>query len=357
MQGMILKKDAAFMTNPVFVPECRFYTAIDAAEMRSWLMDLRQRAYTPGSGFKVANILATKSRSGFLCFGGVNVECLDHRQTVHAEESAIAFMVAALGRNAVIHEAWTLGAPAVLTGPAPGDPAADIETTPCGNCRQQIMGLAAHRQIRLHSLSLNGRDETKTIGYLLPDDFQFRNFLPAAVQERARAETFIAPDSVADATARVLRQGAQDNSEILHWLQSLDSIDYASNIGQSVIISLSNGVHVAGVKVENAAFTGINAMQAALGIATTHFGKIGVRAIYTLSKSRRPDMQDDDLIYPLSLPSLQGLNEFIEGLQTPVTLFTPSGLAVTLPYEDAGRVYSSFAVPAYRIVNGTLTAA
>ena len=43
-----------------------------------------------------------------------------------------------------------------------------------------------------------------------------------------------------------------------------------------MIIRLDNGFDVAGVKVENAAYTGLNAMQAALGIATVNFGKVCV---------------------------------------------------------------------------------
>jgi cytidine deaminase len=336
-----------------FHPECRFYPDPDLGVMRDWLMGLRQKSYAPGSHYKVANILAAKSQGGFICFGGVNVESLDHRQSVHSEESALAFMVTALGRNTSIHAGWTLGAPDSIIAPC-ADPIADISATPCGNCRQQMMGLAAHKQIPIHAMSLNGHDNLKTIGQLLPDDFQFENFLPHANAERAAAQDFLAPNNVEDFISRVIRHGPLNDDDIFNWLSVLDSIDYASHISQSVILLLDNGFYVAGVRVENAAYTGLNATQSALGIATTNFGKSGVRAIYTLSQNRQPGAQSDDLIYPLSLPSLQGLNEFVDGPDVPVTLFTAAGDAVTFPYKDAGHVYSSFAVPAYRILNGTL---
>lgn len=341
----------------MFTPECRYFAEPDPVALHNWLMRLRLRAYAPGSNYKIADLLGMQcTGGGMLYFGGVNAECLDHRQTIHSEECAIGFMVTALGKKVSIHEGWVMGAPGTLTGPC-DHPMADMDGQPCGNCRQQILGLAASGDIPIHCLSLNGHDSVKTIGYLLPDAFQFEDFDEAAAAERKAVRGAMAPMDPTAILARVIRQESLSATQIFAWLNSLDSIDYASRIGQSVVLHLDNGFYVAGVKVENAAYTGINAMQAALGNATVNFGKVSVDAIYALSKPRRVDMAGDDLVYPLSLPSLQGLNEFIAAPDIPVTLFTTSGQSVRMSYDRAGEVFSSFTQQAYHIAGGVLRAA
>lgn len=341
----------------MFTPECRYFAEPDPAALRAWLLRLRLRAYAPGSNYKVADLLGMRcTGGGVLYFGGVNTECLDHRQTVHSEECAIGFIVTAMGKQASIHEGWVMGAPGILTGPC-DHPMADQDGQPCGNCRQQILGLAASDDIPIHCLSLNGNDNVKTIGYLLPDAFQFEDYDEAAAVERMAARGALAPVDPSEILTRVIRQGVMTEAQVFEWLDSLESIDYASRIGQSVVLRLENGFYVAGVKVENAAYTGINAMQAALGNATVNFGKVSVDAIYALSKPRRADMAGDDLVYPLSLPSLQGLNEFIAAPDIPVMLFTTSGQSVAMPYDRAGDIFSSFTRQAYHIAGGALRAA
>ena len=61
--------------------------------------------------------------------------------------------------------------------------------------------------------------------------------------------------------------------------------------------------------------------------------------------------------FPLSLPSIQGLNEFIENPASSVTLYAPSGDHVVMDYGAAAECLSNFAVPAYHIRNGELQAA
>lgn len=339
----------------LLTPECRFLKSADPAEMQDWLRRLRLKAYTPGSGYKVADVLAMRTESGLLAFGGVNVECLDHRQSVHSEESAIAFMVTALGKKAAIHEGWVMGAPGNLTAPC-ADALADLVCRPCGNCRQQIAGLAADDGAVIHCQSLNGQDSPRSIGALLPDAFSFADFDPEASRARAAVRGALAPEDLGAVMERVIRHGPLSREDIGAWLGTLESIDYASRIAQAAVIGLENGFYVAGVKVENAAYTGLSAMQAALGIATTHFGTISVREIYALSRSRRAGDQAD-LIYPLSLPSLQGLNEFIASRDIPVTLFTAAGASVSMRYDQAAECFSSFAAPAYRIRGGVLQSA
>ncbi len=338
-----------------FRPECRYFAAPDPGALREWLMRLRMKAYAPGSHYNVADVLGMRCATGMLYFGGVNVECLDHRQSVHSEECAIAFLVTAMGKKAAIHEAWLLGAPAHLSGPD-ARAQADLDARPCGNCRQQILGLAADDDIPVHCLSLNGGDRMKSIGYLLPDAFQFADFDPDAAAEREAARGFLAPEDPGVLIDRVMRFGLLSRQALHEWISGLESVDYASRIGQAVIIRLDNGFYVAGVRVENAAYTGLSAMQSALGIATVNFGKVNVTEIYTLSKSRRPDMPDQDRVYPLSLPSIQGLNEFVAGPGIPVTLFTQGGDHVVMAYRDAADCFSNFTVQSYRIREGRMQA-
>ena len=339
-----------------FTPQIRFFERPAPDSIYRWLLDLRKNAYVPGSHFQVADVLGMKTPNGMLYFGGVNVECLDHRQSVHSEECAIGFLVTAMGKKASVHEAWVMGAPDFIEGPA-NHPMADKDAQPCGNCRQQILGLSENENIPVHCLSINGHEQIHSIGYLLPEAFQFEDFDEDAANERNAARGYLAPDDPSTIIDRVIRRGPLSCDEIFTWLNMLESVDYASRIGQSAVIALDNGFYVAGVKVENAAYTGLSAMQAALGIATVNFGKVRVQEIYTLSKSRRADMPGDDVVYPLSLPSLQGLNEFVAGPDTPVTLFTGSGDSALMKYSDASDCFSNFSVQAYHISGGRLKVA
>jgi len=108
------------------------------------LEKLKLRAYAPYSGFRVASAI----RVGARYFGGVNVENEDHRLSTHAEEGAIAAMVAALGMSARIDEIW-------------------VTADCCGKCRQQLAAFA-DKNVKVHVGA-----KTTTVGDFLPDVFTF----------------------------------------------------------------------------------------------------------------------------------------------------------------------------------------
>lgn len=111
--------------------------------MKKMLEELLPRAYVPYSNFRVAAVV----RSGDQYFGGVNVENEDHRLSTHAEEGAIAAMVAKLGLSARIDEIW-------------------VSVACCGKCRQQIVAFA-DKGVRVHVTDA----PTTTVGAFLPDAF------------------------------------------------------------------------------------------------------------------------------------------------------------------------------------------
>ena len=136
----------------------------------------------------------------------------------------------------------------------------------------------------------------------------------------------------------------------------MQSIDYASGLDHIVILRLTNGAYVAGVKVENGAYVGTSAMQSALANAVTTYGSVDVAEVY--SRGHRIGAAED-LVYPVALSGLQGLNEFVttDPKKIPVTMFTASGDSITIGLGQAAGLPTSFAHPAYRLHDGKLSVA
>ncbi len=57
-------------------PELRIVSKIDHDEILHWLRDLRLKAYTPGSGYKVAAVFAMKRQNDYVLAGGVTLNVL-----------------------------------------------------------------------------------------------------------------------------------------------------------------------------------------------------------------------------------------------------------------------------------------
>jgi cytidine deaminase len=330
------------MTASVPKPLCYRTDIPDEGTIISWLRDLRRNAYVPGSSYQVAVVMMMKVGAGYYFFGGVNAESAEHRLSLHGEESAIAALATAFGKRAVIDAVWLMAAPDYLTGPA-ADSLADVQGQTCGNCRQQISGLAIDRNIPICAISLNGQGVTDTIETLLPKSFSFGDFDPGIAARRAQDRLrHDAPDH-AVIENRLLRTEPQDKDSIFSWLSDLESIDYASGQPQAVVLSLSNGAFVAGVRVENAAYTGLNAVQAAIGIASTAFGNVGVTGVHILSG-----------LYPPSLAALQILRERITDRAIPVTLYSGAGEAVTMPFNRMPDYAFGFKTPPMILRDGGL---
>ncbi len=233
----------------------------------------------------------------------------------------------------VLDEGWTLGAPGTLTGPGV-NPLGDQPGSTCGACRQHINEFARHPKITMNSAALNGQRDTKPLDILLPDSFSFNNFDPVLYRtkiENLKGNTDLDLEGMREC---VFRNEPLGQETVFAWLQSLESIDYASGIDHAVILRLANGAYIAGVKVENAAYVGTSAMQSALANAVTTFGKIEVMEIFTHGR-RAGD--GADLVYPVSLSGLQGLNEFVttDHKKIPVTLFTAAGDSITIGLGQA----------------------
>lgn len=330
------------MMLPAPKPLCFLSEIPDEDTIIAWLRDLRRNAYVPGSSYQVAVVMMMKVPGGYYFFGGVNAESAEHRLSLHGEESAIAALATAFGKAAVIDAVWLMAAPDYLTGPTP-DALADVQGQTCGNCRQQISGLAVTGNVPVRTISLNGQGVTDTIETLLPKSFSFGDFDPAIAARRAQDRTRKDSPDYTVIENRLIRNAPQDNAAIFAWLCDLESIDYASGQPQAVILSLSNGAFVAGVRVENAAYTGLNAVQAAIGVASTVFGGVGVAGVHILSG-----------LYPPSLAALQILRERIIDRAVPVTLYSAGGEAVSMPFNRMPDYAFGFKTPPLTLRDGGL---
>lgn len=240
-------------------------------------MELRANAYIPESGFAVAAVFRARAAGEEdYYFAGVNVENADHRLSTHGEEGAIAALVTALGPSAEIAEGWVLGA--VRENPSP-----EALASCCGKCRQQIAGLAPPA-VKIHYLSPGGvARATTTVGDFLPGLFSFRDYIAGFAQRPSAA----VPPTAAVAE-RLIRKAPLGADDIKSWLGSLESVDHASHVPQVAVLRLANGYYVAGVKVEEAAFNDISAMQAALAIASAAFGPIRAEEVWVRTKGKLP---------------------------------------------------------------------
>jgi cytidine deaminase len=113
---------------------------------------LRADAYAPYSGFHVGAIVVTASGRRF---EGVNVENVSYRLTTCAEQSALAAMCAAGGREEVVT--------VVVAGDGP------LPCTPCGACRQTIAEFGPAAVV--HAAGASGAVLTAPITDLLPHAF------------------------------------------------------------------------------------------------------------------------------------------------------------------------------------------
>jgi len=269
----------------------------------NWLMELRENPFNPSSAFDVASIFrvgfinSTTQDSEYFYFAGVNVENAEHLVSSHAEGTALAAMTTAFGKRAQIVEGWVMGAPRALK-PDSDDPLAKNPVTSCGGCRQKLAGFA-EPAVKIHGIALNKARDTNTIEQLLIKPFTFRSFVPEIMNSTFEPA---ASPSEEDIQKKLIRNGELSDNEILAWLRELESIDYATKTGQAVVLKLSNGSYVAGVKVEEAAYSGLNALQAANSIAMAEFGdQYVINQVWTLGTNRNEVEQQKTL---LSLNSL-----------------------------------------------------
>lgn len=332
----------------------RSFQTLDEKTILPWLRDVRTKAYAPSSGYRVGAILIVKTSSGFLGFAGVNVESIEHRLSIHGEEGALSALITTLGPDVAIESAWVIG------GVDHDGPESDIVAHCCGNCRQQLAGIARVPDIRVRNCALSGRVVDTALNDLLPDSFSFDNFNAESSALRSRAIATITPDQdVASLTRRAVRQDPHDIPALRAWAADLNSLNYASHTSQTVILALDNGAYVAGVKVENAVFTGLSAMQAALAIANVSQKpgwSVSEAFVFSERGGDAGPLRDDEIM-PLSLSALQILSEFSKSSIIPVTHLCANGDGLTLTLADWGCEAPRMHHETRRIRNGLLLSA
>jgi cytidine deaminase len=211
-------------------------------------------------------------------------------------------MVTALGKEAKIQEGWLIGA--MLS-----DKNDNSTCTPCGKCRQKIASFV-DQNIKINLLTLDKNIiASPTIRELLPSDFSYKNIGKGIVGNSA--ELNIEEQAINN---RVCRYGKLKESEIFNWFKDLKPDSRATDKYNVVIIKLENNIYIAGVEVQNAAYTGSTmAIQNAISIMNIEFGNNQkVIEVYSLTKnlaaSKLPD--EKDYFYPLSGTELEVLKPF-----------------------------------------------
>lgn len=318
-------------------------------EITAWLRALRGRPYNPSSNFDVTAVFRVKyNEDETYYFAGGNVENVEHRLSTHAEEGCISAMVTALGKGAEIVEGWVMGAPNHLK-PGDKDPLASNHVTCCGKCRQQNMGFSAPTAV-IHSVSLNDTATHTTTGEALPQAFSFRDFAPE-LNDTSLIVTKPLPENGIE--SKLIRLGKElSEAEILAWLHSLESIDYATKTGQAVVLKLAENQYVAGVKIEDAAYVSINPVQCALAIASVAYNKIAVEEVWTISNKRVSEeksvlRQFNDYKFnknpkPLTLGAIQVLAEFARDDKIRINMLDRSGQKLTIPLLECGHHIPKF---------------
>lgn len=241
---------------------------LDIQEITDWLRRLRGAPYVPYSHYDVSALVRMQAGGAHLYMAGVNVEYPEQRISTHGEEGAIAALVTVLGKGAAIDEVWVMGASSALQAPS-DDPRADHGGSCCGNCRQRLSGFTAPDSL-VHTVALNGGVTSMKMNALLPDSFSFRDFM----DQTPDAQRGAALPDISLIESRLLREGrVLEVAEIAAWLSGLESWDYASGRGEAVVVGFEGARYCAGVRVEDAAFTGTSAIQGAFAASCARWGR------------------------------------------------------------------------------------
>lgn len=341
-------------------------------EIAQWLRELRGNPFNPSSGFDVTAVFRVKfNGDASYYFAGVNMENKHHRLSTHGEEGCIAAMATAFGKGAEIAEGWIMGAPKDLKQGS-NHFLADNKVSCCGKCRQQIVGFA-DPSVVIHSISLNGGHKQTTVREFLPDEFSFRQFAPELLTPPAIKK---ATPSIAEIENKLVRRGRElSETEILQWLQKLESIDYATQTGQAVVLKLAGNNYVAGVNIEDAAYVSIDPVSSAIAIASAEFGQFVVEEAWTLSKSKieieladsrnplvsasvkketplpqfeafkqssKEKTATDDKVTPLNLSSIQVLAQFAAYQNIAIHMMSSNGASQIIKLRDSANLIPLF---------------
>lgn len=310
-------------------------------EITNWLRELRGTPYNPSSKFDVTTVFRVKYNNiDTYYFAGVNIENSELVLTSHGEEGCIAAMATAFGKNAEIVEGWVMGAPKGLSQGSQHF-LANNKVTCCGKCRQLIAGFA-DPSVVIHSISLNGDHEQTTVAEFLPKAFSFRQFAPEQLKpSRQKGITL----SETEIQRKLIRYGkALSSDEIFQWLKQLESVDYASQNEQAVVIELPYNCYAAGVKIEEAAYLSINPIQSAIANATIAFGEVEVQEVWVLSRTSNEE-QVVTRPHSLSLSSIQVLAQFCAHHNILINIFDSNGKTCSHLFFQSASLIPTFKRP------------
>lgn len=314
-----------------------------------WLRQLRGKPFVEQSKFDVTAVLKIRANNEIYYVAGVNVENIELTVGTCAEEGALGAAVVAFGQHFEVLEGWVMGAPR-------GASHSDLACYPCGECRQRLAQYAPV-EAPFHIISLDGEQkDVKTRAELLPYAFSFRDLEAGVKTTAALPLEDIADSAIPDETKktssipydkRVVRVPnlPLNREEIASWLHELHSDVRVSGADRRVIIRLTNGAYVAGVKMENAAYpSSTTAIQVAVAQMNALFGAQTIEEIWTLVRYRESDMnQDQKTIYPpISGAVLQVIYQFAASQDIPVNLFNIAGESRSLPLRELLRGLRTF---------------
>lgn len=125
---------------------------------------------------------------------------------------------------------------------------------------------------------------------------------------------------------RLMRQGTiLDNMQIFNWLKDIHSDNRACFADKSIVLRLNNGAYVAGVSVDNPAYTAsISAARSAVSIMNAIFGQQHVSEVWYFERNNTSVQANK--FYLLSGSSLQVLSEFCNNTsEVTVNIFSVKG--------------------------------
>ncbi len=327
------------------------YGNISQKEIDDWLRDLRGNPSPRESNFDVTAIgQGITGGDDKFYFAGVNAEQLPHRLSTHGEDGVIAALATGLGKYAFLQSVHVMAAPRGLEKPT-DSPMGDIDVPCCGKCRQNIFERAANPNIPIRAISLNGKNESiDTISNLLVKAFGFADFNAELQHAKTQGAEKIAPPTEENVANRLMRFDTQSEEDILAWLNDLQSAAFASGIEHTVIIRLSDGTYVAGAKSEDAAYTGISAVQAATAIALTADGyhrSRHVQEVWFMAREQAGKILTHDRIQSLPLSDVQILLEFGAVFKTPIHIHNAYGKKIIVPLDQTIKIAPTFDTPTF----------
>lgn len=249
-------------------------TPMSQQQIYEWMLQMRHSAYTPGSSFQVCSVVRVEDNQGRQhYFAGVNTESAEERLSIHGEEGAISAAFTAFG-PVEISEIWTLGASQGLE-PQSQDAQVEIPCYCCGKCCQQLTIMPP--QAAVHNFALNGEVETMTASQQLAKEFGYRNFKPSVLQDLVKPPSLKADDLA----AKLVRPAkAMTPEKIQQWMQELQSVNYNRPTNHVSIIQRGDKLY-AGVEIQDAAYIGISATQAAVTISQADAPQAQISRLWT----------------------------------------------------------------------------